>query len=247
MNQAVYSPQNEGHFGLAYQAYAHFTSPIRRYPDLLVHRAIRSVIRGPRQTNTVIRVEGAPVDPPSKWCPYTFEQMLELGEHCSMTERRADEATRDVESWLKCEFMSDKLGETFEGTIASVTQFGLFVRLDAFYVEGLVHVTSLPSDYYHYEAEKHRLKGERTGTTYRLGDGLTVQVARVDMDDRKIDFSLTDDKPRPRRQPRKRRSGDTNEAAAPKGDAAPKKDKPKDKPPTRRGPRRTRQSSPKRG
>lgn len=247
MNQAVYSPQNEGHFGLAYQAYAHFTSPIRRYPDLLVHRAIRSVIRGPRQTNTVIRVEGAPVDPPSKWCPYTFEQMLELGEHCSMTERRADEATRDVESWLKCEFMSDKLGETFEGTIASVTQFGLFVRLDAFYVEGLVHVTSLPSDYYHYEAEKHRLKGERTGTTYRLGDGLTVQVARVDMDDRKIDFSLTDDKPRPRRQPRKRRSGDTNEAAAPKGDAAPKKDKPKDKPSTRRGPRRTRQSSPKRG
>lgn len=247
MNQAVYSPQNEGHFGLAYQAYAHFTSPIRRYPDLLVHRAIRSVIRGPRQTNTVIRVEGAPVDPPSKWCPYTFEQMLELGEHCSMTERRADEATRDVESWLKCEFMSDKLGETFEGTIASVTQFGLFVRLDAFYVEGLVHVTSLPSDYYHYEAEKHRLKGERTGTTYRLGDGLTVQVARVDMDDRKIDFSLTDDKPRPRRQPRKRRSGDTNETAAPKGDAAPKKDKPKDKPSTRRGPRRTRQSSPKRG
>jgi len=108
MNQAVYSPQNEGHFGLAYQAYAHFTSPIRRYPDLLVHRAIRSVIRGPRQTNTVLRVEGSPVEPPSKWCPYTFEQMLELGEHCSMTERRADEATRDVESWLKCEFMSDK-------------------------------------------------------------------------------------------------------------------------------------------
>ncbi|BBI52161.1 hypothetical protein HORIV_45820 [Vreelandella olivaria] len=197
MNQAVYSPQNEGHFGLAYQAYAHFTSPIRRYPDLLVHRAIRSVIRGPRQTNTVLRVEGAPVEPPSKWCPYTFEQMLELGEHCSMTERRADEATRDVESWLKCEFMSDKLGEMFEGTIASVTQFGLFVRLDEFFVEGLVHVTSLPSDYYHYEAEKHRLKGERTGTTYRLGDGLTVQVARVDMDDRKIDFGLGDEKPRP--------------------------------------------------
>ena len=233
MNQAVYSPQNEGHFGLAYQAYAHFTSPIRRYPDLLVHRAIRSVIRGPRQTNTVVRVEGAPVEPPSKWCPYTFEQMLELGEHCSMTERRADEATRDVESWLKCEFMSDKLGETFEGTIASVTQFGLFVRLDDFYVEGLVHVTSLPSDYYHYEAEKHRLKGERTGTTYRLGDGLTVQVARVDMDDRKIDFGLADDKPRPRRQPRKRRG----ESGGPKAVAA------QDKPSTRRGPRRTRNGS----
>lgn len=239
MNQAVYSPQNEGHFGLAYQAYAHFTSPIRRYPDLLVHRAIRSVIRGPRQTNTVIRVEGAPVDPPSKWCPYTFEQMLELGEHCSMSERRADEATRDVESWLKCEFMSDKLGETFDGTIASVTQFGLFVRLDAFYVEGLVHVTSLPSDYYHYEAEKHRLKGERTGTTYRLGDGLSVQVARVDMDDRKIDFGLTDDKPKPRRQPRKRSAGEgrgkTADSTGSSGSAAKT-----DRQPTRRGPRRTR-------
>ncbi|MDN7132785.1 ribonuclease R [Halomonas sp. MC140] len=241
MNQAVYSPQNEGHFGLAYQAYAHFTSPIRRYPDLLVHRAIRSVIRGPRQTNTVLRVEGAPVEPPSKWCPYTFEQMLELGEHCSMTERRADEATRDVESWLKCEFMSDKLGEMFEGTIASVTQFGLFVRLDAFYVEGLVHVTSLPSDYYHYEAEKHRLKGERTGTTYRLGDGLTVQVARVDMDDRKIDFGLGDEKPRPRRQPRKSRGGEEGGGSSAGGaKAAGAKVSNGDRPAVRRGPRRTR-------
>ncbi|MBE0401712.1 ribonuclease R [Halomonas sp. FME1] len=241
MNQAVYSPQNEGHFGLAYQAYAHFTSPIRRYPDLLVHRAIRSVIRGPRQTNTVLRVEGAPVEPPSKWCPYTFEQMLELGEHCSMTERRADEATRDVESWLKCEFMSDKLGEMFEGTIASVTQFGLFVRLDAFYVEGLVHVTSLPSDYYHYEAEKHRLKGERTGTTYRLGDGLTVQVARVDMDDRKIDFGLGDEKPRPRRQPRKSRGAEEGAGSTAGGaKAAGAKASNGDRPAVRRGPRRTR-------
>ncbi|WP_016853665.1 ribonuclease R [Halomonas smyrnensis] len=205
MSQAVYSPQNEGHFGLAYPAYAHFTSPIRRYPDLIVHRAIRSVIRGPRQTATVLREEGAPVEPPSKWCPYTFEQMLELGEHCSMTERRADDATRDVESWLKCEFMSDKLGETYSGTIASVTQFGIFVRLDEFFVEGLVHVTSLPSDYYHYEAEKHRLKGERSGMSYRLGDGVSVQVARVDLDDRKIDFELADDQPKPQRKARKPR------------------------------------------
>ncbi|QTP58068.1 ribonuclease R [Billgrantia antri] len=215
MSQAVYSPHNEGHFGLAYPAYAHFTSPIRRYPDLLVHRAIRSVIRGPRQTNTVLRAEGAPVEPPSKWCPYTFEQMLELGEHCSMTERRADDATRDVEDWLKCEFMSDKLGEVYEGTIASVTQFGIFVRLDEVYVEGLVHVTSLPSDYYHYEPEKHRLKGERTGMSYRLGDGVTVQVARVDLDERKIDFVLEDEKPRPKRQPRKRR-GEGEAAFTPK-------------------------------
>ena len=217
MSQAVYSPHNEGHFGLAYPAYAHFTSPIRRYPDLLVHRAIRSVVRGPRQTNTVLRAEGARVDPPSKWCPYTFEQMLELGEHCSMTERRADDATRDVEDWLKCEFMSDKLGEVYEGTIASVTQFGIFVRLDAVYVEGLVHVTSLPSDYYHYEPEKHRLKGERTGMSYRLGDGVTVQVARVDLNDRKIDFVLEDEKPRPKRQPRKRQAdGDANATFTPK-------------------------------
>ncbi|TDX28091.1 RNAse R [Modicisalibacter xianhensis] len=207
MSQAVYSPHNEGHFGLAYQAYAHFTSPIRRYPDLLVHRAIRSVIRGPRQTATVQRAEGAPVEKPSTWCPYTFEQMVELGEHCSMTERRADDATRDVTDWLKCEFMSDKVGDVFEGTIASVTQFGIFVRLDNVYVEGLVHVTSLPSDYYHYEPEKHRLKGERGGISYRLGDGVTVQVARVDLDERKIDFDLVGEMPRKQRQPRKPKAG----------------------------------------
>ncbi|MGQ4878779.1 ribonuclease R [Billgrantia sp. LNSP4103-1] len=241
MSQAVYSPQNEGHFGLAYPAYAHFTSPIRRYPDLLVHRAIRSVIRGPRQTNTVLRAEGAPVEPPSKWCPYTFEQMLELGEHCSMTERRADDATRDVEDWLKCEFMSDKLGEVYEGTIASVTQFGIFVRLDEVYVEGLVHVTSLPSDYYHYEPEKHRLKGERTGMSYRLGDGVTVQVARVDLNERKIDFALENEKPRPRRQPRKSRGESeavfTPKPAAGKGQADEKGSKGKGGK-RRRGPRK---------
>jgi ribonuclease R len=253
MSRAVYSPQNDGHFGLAYPAYAHFTSPIRRYPDLLVHRAIRSVIRGPRKTNTVLRADGAKVEPPSKWAPYTFERMLEFGEHCSMTERRADEATRDVEDWLKCEFMSDKLGEVFDGTIASVTQFGIFVRLDEVYVEGLVHVTSLPSDYYHYEPEKHRLKGERSGMSYRLGDGVTVQVARVDLNDRKIDFELGDDKPRPKRQPRKR-GGKVPATTAPKaeaGSADGKPPKPDDKKPEdkgrggkrRRGPRKPRPRS----
>ncbi|APX92083.1 ribonuclease R [Halomonas sp. 1513] len=239
MNRAVYSPHNEGHFGLAYPAYAHFTSPIRRYPDLLVHRAIRSVVRGPRQTATVLRAEGAPVDPPSSWCPYTFEQMIELGEHCSMTERRADDATRDVEDWLKCEFMSDKLGEVYDGTIASVTQFGIFVRLDDIYVEGLVHVTSLPSDYYHYEAEKHRLKGERSGVSYRLGDGVTVQVARVDLDERKLDFDLVDDKPRPKRTPKRGKPSAANSDGA-KSDAA-KSDKaeaPGGKSRRRRGPRK---------
>lgn len=248
MSRAVYSPQNDGHFGLAYPAYAHFTSPIRRYPDLLVHRAIRSVIRGPRKTNTVLRADGAKVEPPSKWAPYTFEKMLEFGEHCSMTERRADEATRDVEDWLKCEFMSDKLGEVFDGSIASVTQFGIFVRLDDVYVEGLVHVTSLPSDYYHYEPEKHRLKGERSGMSYRLGDGVTVQVARVDLNDRKIDFALGDEKPRPKRQPRKR-GGKAPASAAPQAKAespAGKAPKPDDKGrggKRRRGPRKPRSRS----
>ncbi|MFC3284654.1 ribonuclease R [Litchfieldella rifensis] len=255
MNQAVYSPHNEGHFGLAYPAYAHFTSPIRRYPDLLVHRAIRSVIRGPRQTATVLRAEGAPVDPPSKWCPYTFEQMVELGEHCSMTERRADDATRDVEDWLKCEFMSDKVGEVFEGTIASVTQFGIFVRLDEVFVEGLVHVTSLPSDYYHYEPEKHRLKGERSGIAYRLGDGVTVLVARVDLDERKIDFDLVDDKPRHKRAPRRKpgldqgapgaTASDKSAADKPAGKSRSRRRKPRggegeDAKGPRRGPRKSR-------
>ncbi|WP_136253608.1 ribonuclease R [Onishia niordana] len=243
MNQAVYSPQNEGHFGLAYPAYAHFTSPIRRYPDLLVHRAIRSVIRGPRQTTTVLRAEGAPVEPPNRWAPYSFEQMVHFGEHCSMTERRADDATRDVEDWLKCEFMSDKVGDVFEGTIASVTQFGIFVRLDDVYVEGLVHVTSLPSDYYHYEAEKHRLKGERSGVSYRLGDGVTVQVARVDLDDRKIDFDLVDDKPRQKRAPRRKPGTEQASSDKPQGDKPVQGDKPKSEKPKsgrRRGPRKPR-------
>ncbi|QEL10553.1 ribonuclease R [Kushneria phosphatilytica] len=204
MTQAIYTPYNEGHFGLAYPAYAHFTSPIRRYPDLLVHRAIRSVIRSNRNSGHVERLADTPIDKPQRWCPYTFEQMIELGEHCSMTERRADDATRDVEDWLKCEFMSDKVGDIFEGSIASVTQFGLFVRLDEHFVEGLVHISSLPSDYYQYEAERHQLKGDRGGLTYRLGDGVTVQVARVDLDQRRIDFELTEAQPRSRRRVRKK-------------------------------------------
>jgi ribonuclease R len=164
--------------------------------------------------------------------------MVHFGEHCSMTERRADDATRDVEDWLKCEFMSDKVGDVFEGTIASVTQFGIFVRLDDVYVEGLVHVTSLPSDYYHYEAEKHRLKGERSGVSYRLGDGVTVQVARVDLDDRKIDFDLVDDKPRQKRAPR-RKPGTEPQAGSDKSQSEkPKSDKPKSG--RRRGPRKPR-------
>lgn len=174
MKMAVYSPDNVGHFGLAYDAYMHFTSPIRRYPDLVVHRAIKSVLNGPD------------CDPYG----YSREALSQLGDHCSMTERRADEATRDALSWLKCEYMLDRVGEVFDGTISGVTSFGLFVELDDLFVEGLIHVTSLPRDYYQFDAVHHRLRGDRTGKAYQLGDRLVVAVARVSLDDRKIDFEL---------------------------------------------------------
>lgn len=171
--QAVYSPDNCGHFGLAYDAYTHFTSPIRRYPDLLTHRAIKAVLRG----------EGYQ---PGNW--------HELGRHCSQTERRADEATRDVEAWLKCFFMKDRIGENFDAIISTVTGFGLFVALNDFYVEGLIHVSELPSDYFHFDAVRQRLLGERSGKQYRIGDPLRVKLVRVDLETRKIDFVLEEDK-----------------------------------------------------
>ena len=172
MSLAVYSEENLGHFGLAYDAYTHFTSPIRRYPDLLVHRVIRHLIN--KEEDTL----------------YSKADMHHLGGDCSSTERRAEEATRDVVQRLKCEYMQDKIGEEFEGTISSVTAFGLFVELDEIYVEGLVHVTSLPTDYYHFDPVGHRLKGERSNKTFRLANRVRVQVARVDIDEKKIDFDL---------------------------------------------------------
>ena len=171
---ANYSEENLGHFGLAFDAYTHFTSPIRRYPDLLVHRAIRHLIQKKKNRKFL----------------YSRDEMHSLGEHSSMTERRAEEASRDVIQRMKCEYMRDKVGEKFDGTITSVTSFGLFVELDAVFVEGLVHVTALPGDYYHYDAIGHRLKGERTGLTFRLANRIKVQVVRVSVDDRKIDFEL---------------------------------------------------------
>ena len=171
LQQAVYSPHITGHFGLAYDSYTHFTSPIRRYPDLLVHRAIKAVLSGETFN-------------PGDW--------QELGKHCSMTERRADEATRDVESWLKCFYMQDKIGECFDGVISSVTGFGLFVALDEVYVEGLIHISELPSDYFHFDANKHMLLGERSGEQYRLGDRLRVKLVRVDLETSKIDFVLAE-------------------------------------------------------
>lgn len=174
LQQAVYSPDNVGHFGLAFDAYAHFTSPIRRYPDLLVHRAIRHIMQHKK----------------AKGFGYDQNAMASLGEHCSQTERRADEATRDAVDWLKCEFMLDKVGQDYLGTISSVTSFGLFVELDNVFVEGLVHVTSLENDYYHFDPVRHRLIGERQRQMFRLGDRLRVQIARVDLEERKIDFVL---------------------------------------------------------
>lgn len=172
LKQAQYVEANEGHFGLAYSAYTHFTSPIRRYPDLLIHRALGHLL------------DNQPVHEFN----YTHEDMNRLGKHSSMTERRADEATREVVSWLKCEYMQDKLGQVFNGRISAVTSFGIFVELDEIYVEGLVHVTSLNNDYYTFDSVKHRLIGTRGGQVYRLGDNMKVLVARVDLDERKIDF-----------------------------------------------------------
>jgi ribonuclease R len=175
LRQANYSPTNVGHFGLAYEAYTHFTSPIRRYPDLLVHRAIKAVLAG-----TVYE--------PGDWAA--------LGQHCSETERRADDATRDVEAWLKAYYMRDRIGERFIGTISGVTGFGVFVALDEVYVEGLVHISELGNDYYHFDAARHQLTGERTGQRFRLGDRIEVKLVRADLETTRLDFVLAD---RPRK------------------------------------------------
>ncbi|MCW8090819.1 ribonuclease R [Alteromonas sp. ASW11-130] len=177
MKQAIYDGDNIGHFGLALAAYAHFTSPIRRYPDLVVHRAIKGILAKQKH-----KVTGAKA--------YTEEEIEQLGEQCSMTERRADDATRDVSDWLKCEFMQDHVGATFDGVVSSVTNFGLFVRLTEYHIDGLVHITSLDSDYYHYDNVKQCLVGEQSKTQFRLGDALMVKVASVNLDERKIDLIL---------------------------------------------------------
>ncbi|MEK9713737.1 MAG: RNB domain-containing ribonuclease, partial [Thalassolituus sp.] len=228
LSQAVYDPENEGHFGLAFKAYTHFTSPIRRYPDLLVHRGIRSVIRSERECKHVQRADGAKNMTARTIYPYDLQAMVVMGEHCSMAERRADDATRDVTDFLKCEYIRDKVGEDFEGVISAVTGFGLFVELKDVYVEGLVHVSTLQNDYYQFDAVKHRLIGERTRRSFRLGDSIWVRVTGVDLDDRKVDFELTTapmnterrsmvDAPTPARLPRKRAAGESSKGGAKKG------------------------------
>ena len=219
MQQAVYSPDNIGHFGLAYEAYAHFTSPIRRYPDLLIHRAIKATLEKKKM-------------PAANWHV--------LGQHCSMTERRADDATRDVSSWLKCYYMQDKIGEIYEGTVAGVTSFGLFVSIDGIYIEGLLHVTELGNDYFTYDKARHAMVGERSHAIYRLGDRLKVKLVRVDLELSKIDFSLESHQevqksPLKDRKPKnffkeksshhKKKSHETKHKSAPKSSRAPRSKK----------------------
>ncbi|TCT15226.1 RNAse R [Bibersteinia trehalosi] len=181
LKQAVYSPDNEGHFGLALGEYAHFTSPIRRYPDLLLHRAIKYLIEKSKG-NTRRYTDGGGYH-------YNLDDMYQFGEKCSATERRADEATREVADWLKCEYMQDHVGDEFDGVISSVTGFGLFVKLNELLIDGLVHISTLDNGYYHFDNERQRLVGGN-GVMYRLGDPVKVRVIGVNLDDKKIDFAL---------------------------------------------------------
>jgi ribonuclease R len=198
MQQAVYTASNAGHFGLAYDAYTHFTSPIRRYPDLLVHRVIKALL-AQRRYHLVLsdrtrvpemRRGGKVAVRPAKPLSQEMTAWEAAGAHCSANERRADEASRDVEAWLKCRYMREHLGEEFSGTVSAVTSFGLFVTLDALYVDGLVHITELGGEYYRFDEARQELRGERTGVRYTVGVRVRVQVSRVDLDGRKIDFRM---------------------------------------------------------
>jgi ribonuclease R len=217
MQQAIYTPINSGHFGLAFEAYTHFTSPIRRYPDLLVHRVIKAILNEtiyqlpnlptPTQAHTKLNQWMAKRKPPtaaqgtpdktskklSKQQLVDQEAWQAAGLHCSACERRADEASRDVEQWLKCKYVKEFLGEEFTGVVSTVTSFGLFVTLDQMFVEGLIHITELGGEYYRFDEARQELRGERTGIRYAAGTPVRVQVAGVDLDARKIDFKLLKD------------------------------------------------------
>lgn len=205
LGQAEYSSDNSGHFGLAYSAYSHFTSPIRRYPDLMVHRAIRSVIRGAETgsairrlfksvtgigTDPVLRIKSATKLDRTSSYPYDKEHMNSLAARCSTLSRRADKASWDVEAWLKCEYMQSEIGNVFTSTISTVTNFGLFVELNDTMIEGLIHISALKKDFYHFDEAKQCLTGERSNISYAIGDTIDVKVVHVDMDRRKIEFTL---------------------------------------------------------
>ncbi|WP_350431771.1 ribonuclease R [Shewanella sp. H8] len=228
MRQAIYSPDNEGHFGLALEAYSHFTSPIRRYPDLVLHRVIKYLLA---------KEQG---DVHDKWTQdggylYQIEELDALGEECSTTERRADEATRDVSDWLKCEYMQDHVGDTFDAVIASVTSFGLFVRLNELFIDGLVHISSLASDYYQFDLMRQRLIGENTRQVYQVGDAVTVKVAAVNLDDRQIDLLMVGDNSKSAGKPARKGSKSSTArervnaegAKSARGKSSAKSDKPK--------------------
>ena len=249
MTQAKYEAENKGHFGLAYKAYTHFTSPIRRYPDLLVHRAIRFLIRSEGEPNHVDNPGKLPKVPAEKLIPYSQADMVAIGEQCSMTERRADDATRDVVSWLKCQFMESHIGDVFEGVISGVANFGLFIQLNELHIDGLVHVANLDSDYYHFDEVNLTLTGESSGRKFGLGDGVTVRVAAVHTEDRKIDLQLESSTPSGKGRPKggskktgggNRRGGNSEREKLAKGDIP--KAKPKRKGPPR-GKKAARRSS----
>jgi len=211
MQQAIYTGTTAGHFGLAYDAYTHFTSPIRRYPDLLVHRVIKAILGNTKYELPVLPIPGeahaklarrlekgqsaktaADATKPRKTSADNLAWQA-AGLHCSANERRADEASRDVEAWLKCKYMREHLGEEYAGVVSAATSFGIFVTLDALYVEGLVHITELGGEYFRFDEARQELRGERTGTRYAIGTRVLIQVSRVDLDGRKIDFRLVND------------------------------------------------------
>ena len=207
MQQAIYTPMNNGHFGLAYEAYTHFTSPIRRYPDLLVHRVIKAVLNkvkyqlpllptpGEAEAKLSKRLASRVKEPDQKPKKASADELAwqAAGLHCSANERRADEASRDVEAWLKCKYMREHLGEEFGGVVTAATGFGVFVTLDAMYVEGLIHITELGGEYFRFDEARQELRGERTGIRYAIGTRVRVQVSRVDLDGRKIDFRMVNE------------------------------------------------------
>ena len=248
MQQAIYTPANSGHFGLAFEAYTHFTSPIRRYPDLLVHRVIKAILGKTKYQLPALPVPGeahaklakrlaARVAPPA--APGEKPRKKETGAalketqsweaaglHCSANERRADEASRDVEAWLKCKYMRDHLGEEYSGVVSAVTSFGLFVTLDAMYGEGLVHITELGGEYFKFDEARQELRGERSGIRYSIGTRVQVQVSRVDLDGRRIDFALlTEGALQPSRSQQKEHKGARAEGKSKDKRPAPEKTK----------------------